>query len=209
MINRFKSFIKTALLGGLIVILPVAVLLFVFTWVFDLITGVIQPLTTLIAARAHIREVIADVLVISIILMVCFTVGVIVRTKIGKFVHEGLENRILRIAPGYSMVKEIVVQFFGSEKAAFSSVVLVKIFESDALMTAFVTDTHTDGSYTVFIPTGPNPTSGNIFHLKEEHVHHIDVKVEDAMKSIISCGAGSTTLIDSYINGCKNRIGHR
>jgi uncharacterized membrane protein len=66
------------------------------------------------------------------------------------------------------------------------------------LVSAFITDTHTDGTYTVFVPTGPNPTSGNIFHLKGEYVHPVDVPVEDAMRSIISCGAGSSRLIKQY-----------
>jgi len=63
-------------------------------------------------------------------------------------------------------------------------------------MTAFITDTHEDGSYTLFVPTGPNPTSGLIFHLAGKYVHPVDVPVQDAMRSIISCGAGSSKLID-------------
>lgn len=62
-------------------------------------------------------------------------------------------------------------------------------------MTAFVTEQHVDGSYSVFVPTGPNPTSGNIYHLKKKYVHLVDVSVEDAMRSIISCGAGSGKLL--------------
>jgi uncharacterized membrane protein len=41
------------------------------------------------------------------------------------------------------------------------------------------------------VPTGPNPTSGQIFHLPGEHVVLVDVGIDDAMRSIISCGAGS------------------
>jgi uncharacterized membrane protein len=63
-------------------------------------------------------------------------------------------------------------------------------------VSAFVTDSHDDGSYTVFVPTGPNPTSGNIYHLKGKWVHPVDVSVEDTMRSIISCGAGSSMLIE-------------
>jgi len=74
-------------------------------------------------------------------------------------------------------------------------VALVQIYGNDTLASAFVTDTHEDGSYTVFVPTGPNPTSGNIYHLPAHHVHPVDVSVEDAMRSIISCGAGSTLLV--------------
>jgi uncharacterized membrane protein len=196
--NKIKAFIKTSLIGGLGVLLPIAIFMLVFKWLFNLVTNMIQPLTTLLIAKSHLREIVADVVVIAVIISSCFIIGVIVRTKVGKFIHKNLENRILKIAPGYNMIREIVLQFIGKKKSPFSSVALVQIFESSAKMTAFVTDSHPDGSYTVFVPTGPNPTSGNIYHLEGKYVQHLDVPVEIAMRSIISCGAGSTELIKAY-----------
>jgi uncharacterized membrane protein len=197
--DKLKAFVRTSLLGGLVVILPVAISAFIFKWLFDLITDLIQPLTNLIMAKSHVLEIGADILVIIIILVICFIVGVIVKTKAGRFIHERLEDHILKAAPGYSMIKEIIVQFIGKKAVPFSSVALVQVFENSTLLTGFITDAHPDGSYTVFVPTGPNPTSGNIYHLKGEYVRHVDVPVEEAMRSIISCGAGSTTLINRYL----------
>jgi uncharacterized membrane protein len=196
--DKLRALIRTSLLGGLGVILPVAITAFIFKWLFDLITDRIQPLTNLVMAKSHIIEIMADLTVILIILGVCFIVGVIVKTKLGRFIHERLETRILKTAPGYSMIKEIIMQFIAKKTTPFSSVALVRVFENNTLMTGFVTDEHADGSYTVFVPTGPNPTSGNIFHLKRQYVQHVDVPVEDAMRSIISCGAGSSALIKGY-----------
>jgi uncharacterized membrane protein len=78
-------------------------------------------------------------------------------------------------------------------------VALVRLFGNETLVSAFVTETHPDGSYTVFMPTGPNPTSGNIYHVPGENVFPVDVSVEDTMRSIISCGAGSSTLVAKLI----------
>ena len=193
--KRIRDFLKTSLLGGLVVILPVAILIFVFKWIFNLVTNMVQPLTDLVMARSQMQEILADILVIAVILSLCFVIGVFVRTRLGKWIFQTLENKILKIAPGYSLIKETVMQFVASKKSPFSSVALVQIFGNETLVSAFVTDTHEDGSYTVFVPTGPNPTSGNIYHLEARFVHPVDVPVEDAMRSIISCGAGSTKLI--------------
>ena len=195
--NRMKSLIKTSFLGGLTVILPVAILIFVFKWIFGVVARVVQPLTDLILIKSNLREIIADLLAVAIIITVCFIVGVIVKTQIGRFIHTSLENSILKFAPGYSLIKETVMQFLGRKKNPFSSVALVQVFGNETMLTAFITDEHSDGSYTVFVPTGPNPTSGNIYHLESRFVHKVDVPVEDAMRSIISCGAGSTMLIDA------------
>ena len=198
LLNRIKSLIKTSFLGGLTVILPVAILVFVFKWVFGVVARVIQPLTDLILIKSNLREIMADLMALAIIITICFIVGVIVKTQIGRFIHTSLENSILKFAPGYSLIKETIMQFLGHKKTPFSSVALVQVFGNETMLTAFVTDEHSDGSYTVFVPTGPNPTSGNIYHLESRFVHQVDVPVEDAMRSIISCGAGSAMLIDAY-----------
>ncbi|MFQ5950090.1 MAG: DUF502 domain-containing protein [Nitrospiria bacterium] len=202
--EKVKAFFKTSLLGGMVVILPVAILLFVFKWIFGLVTDIIEPLTSLIMTTSQVQKILADMLVIGIILIGCFLVGIFVRTTLGTWIYKLFEDRILKNAPGYSLIKETVIQFIGKKKSPFSSVALVQIFGNETLVSAFVTDTHADGSYTVFVPTGPNPTSGNIYHLKGKYVHPVDVPVEDAMRSIISCGAGSTRLINRYKEICGN-----
>jgi len=193
--NRLKEFLKSTVVGGLLVILPMAVFLFILTWVFGLVRKAISPLTTVVMQKSPLQGVVADVLVIALLIVACFAVGVIVRTKLGKWLYSVLESKILLRAPGYSLIKETVSQFLGKNKSPFSSVALVQIFGNETLVSAFITDEHEDGSCTVFVPTGPNPTSGNIYHLPQDQVHPVDISVEDAMRSIISCGAGSSMLI--------------
>ncbi|MBW1852599.1 MAG: hypothetical protein JRJ15_14490 [Deltaproteobacteria bacterium] len=79
--GKVKAFIKTSILGGVAIILPTAILVFVFKWIFTLVTGFIQPLTNLIMSKSHLQEIIAHILVLGIILAVCFTVGVVVKTS--------------------------------------------------------------------------------------------------------------------------------
>ena len=76
----------------------------------------------------------------------------------------------------------------------------LKLFQNETMVTAFVTDRHNNGTVSVFVPTGPNPTSGFIYHLPEKYVHPVDVPVEDAMRSVISCGAGSDMLVKQLPN---------
>ena len=193
--NKMKTFIKTSLVGGLAVILPAVLLILIFRWLFKWVTDIIQPLTNLVLARGEFQELVADAIVIGIILVICFLVGTIVRTKVGQYIQGNLENRILQIAPGYPTIKSVVMQFIGKKKSPFSSVALVRPFENDTLMTAFITDTQGKNRSTVFVPTGPNPTTGFIFHLQKQYVHPIDISVEEAIRSVISCGAGSANFL--------------
>jgi uncharacterized membrane protein len=193
--KKIKSFLKTTIIGGLVVILPATIVVTVFRWLYVLITDWIQPLTDVLVERASLREFLADLVVISSIIGVCFLLGLVVRTGVGRFVHQKLEGKLARFAPGYKLVKETVLQFLGRKKSPFSQVALVKLYDSNTRATAFVTDEHPDGTFTVFVPTGPNPTSGQIFHLEAAKVEPLDVGVEHAMRTIISCGAGTSGLI--------------
>ncbi|MBI4844393.1 MAG: DUF502 domain-containing protein [Nitrospirae bacterium] len=208
--DRIKAFFKTSLIGGIVVILPVAVLFLLFKWIFGLVTGMIMPITDFFIEALDIlkyERIFADLMVILIIVFSCFFVGILVRTRLGKYIHRVIEENILKVAPGYSLIKETVMQFLGGKKPPFSSVALVRVFDSDTLFYAFITDTHPDGSYTVFIPTAPNPTSGNICHVKKENVYILNVPVEQAMRSVISCGAGSTPLIEAMLKKMKEERG--
>ncbi|MBN1627134.1 MAG: DUF502 domain-containing protein [Deltaproteobacteria bacterium] len=199
------AFIKTTVLGGILIILPAAILVIVFSWIYRFAIGLIHPFTMVLISQSNLPKFTADVVVIFLIVMACFLVGLFVKTKAGGLIYHSFEQRVLKAAPGYSLAKDIVAQLLGKKTSPFSSVVLVRLFGSDTLATGFIMDTHPDGIYSIFLPTAPNPTSGFIYHIKSEDVHPINVGVEDAMRSIISCGAGSEKLITAYHNQTKEK----
>ncbi|WP_372798705.1 DUF502 domain-containing protein [Pontiella sp.] len=207
MLGRTKNFLRTTIIGGVIVILPTIILVFAFRWLFGLVSKGIEPLTDLVINNIDLpdryNEAIATAIVISVIVLGCFLVGLFVRTRLGQIMFHGFENSVLSKAPGYKVVKETVNQFVGRKESPFSSVALVRIFQNDVKVTAFITDRHDDGTVTVFVPTGPNPTTGFIYHLNKQYVHPVDVTVEDAMRSVISCGAGSEKLIQGLKNNAE------
>lgn len=203
--KKLQTFIKTSVIGGLVVILPVAIMIFVVKWLLVFVADLIRPLTDVLLSQSHMQKILADIIIIAVLIAVCFLVGMFVKTRLGMWFLQGLESSLFKKAPGYSVIKETVVQLLGKDKSPFSTVALVQLFGSNTLVSAFVTDSHPDGSYTVFMPTGPNPTSGNIYHLEGQYVYPIDVPVEEAMRSIISCGAGSTRLIEAYKSKLEQR----
>ena len=200
MFERTKNFFRTTVLGGVIVILPITILIFAFRWLFGIVGSGIKPLTDLATAYiplpSRYDQPIATLLVLIVIFSLCFLVGLFIRTRLGLYLYSGLESSLLSKTPGYKMIKETVNQFFGKKVSPFSSVALIQIFQNETLVTGFVTDKHDGDIVSVFVPTGPNPTSGFIYHLPKKYVHPVDVPVEDAMRSVISCGAGSSMLIE-------------
>lgn len=194
---QLKKFIKTTLFGGVVVILPVVIIAFFLKWFFKTVTDLIQPLTNYALKHYYVPEFVADTIVIMLIILACFFVGMVVQTTIGRFFHKFFDKILIKLAPGYRLVKEVVVQLFGqNENSPFinGQVAKVKIFgeQCETEVTALITDKHTDGTYTIFMPTGPNPTSGNIYHVQASQVTLCpDIPLDSAMRTVIACGAGS------------------
>lgn len=200
--NRFQSFIKTVFIGGIVVVLPVVILVLVFGYVVKFVTGLIEPLTKLLEKHFGIAGAPADFIVIALILAVLFFIGLVVQTKFGKFIHEYIERKYLEATPGYKLIKDTTSQLMSGSKSSLSKVALVRPFDNETLVTAFITNEHSDGSFTVFVPMAP-PTSGFVFHLKASQVHSVDITAEEGMQTMISFGAGSAKLMEKYRNSAK------
>jgi uncharacterized membrane protein len=190
--KRLQRFLRTTLIGGVVALAPLTLIILLFRWVINLIGRSLTPLVNTILQdpdpNPYVKFAIY-VLTFSAILLFFFIIGLAVRTRLSRFINR-FEDRYLQKIPGYKLAKETVKQFFGKNRSFFKEVVLVDIFNSGVLMTGFITDDQGD-IISVFVPTGPNPTSGNIYHLQKERVFRTTASVDVGMKTIISCGAGS------------------
>ena len=196
--KRFQRFLRTTLIGGVVALAPLTLIILLFRWVINLIGRTLTPLVDTILQdpdpNPYLKFAIY-LLSVTAILLFFFIIGLIIRTRLFRFLNRA-EDRYLQKIPGYKLAKETVQQFFGKNRSFFKEVVLVDIFNTGALMTGFITDDQGD-IISVFVPTGPNPTSGNIYHLKKERVNRTTAPVDVGMKTIISCGAGSAEVFAS------------
>jgi uncharacterized membrane protein len=201
--KRFKNFVYTVFIGGITVILPVAILGLFFGFVVKIATGLLEPFTRLLEGSFNIHTPLTDVIVVVLLMSLAFLVGLLVRTRFGKLLYELIEKKFLEATPGYKIIRETTAQLM-SKKSPLSRVAIIKPFDSETRMTAFITNEHADGSYTVFLPMAP-PTSGFVFHLKASQVEPVEVSTQDAMKIFISLGAGSDTIIDKFQENVKRQ----
>ncbi len=196
--KRFRKFLRTTLIGGMVALAPLTLIVLLFRWVINLIGRTLTPLVDTILQdpdpNPYFKFAIYLLSFIAILLFF-FIIGLIIRTRYFRFLNRAEDRYLLKI-PGYKLAKETVQQFFGKNRSFFKEVVLVDIFNTGALMTGFITDDQGD-IISVFVPTGPNPTSGNIYHLQKERVTRTSAPVDLGMKTIISCGAGSAEVFAS------------
>ena len=188
-----RRYVRTTLLGGIAAVLPLALVILVLRWIIGLIEKYLRPIVDLFNTDSELLLFAIYVILVAAILISFFFIGVIIETRIGRFFRSALEKKYLMKIPGYKIARETVMQFFGKQKSFFSEVVLVDPFNAGTLMTGFITDDQGE-IITVFVPTGPNPTSGNIYHVPKDKVLRTRAAVDNGMRTIISCGAGSSDI---------------
>ena len=194
MMNKLKTFLGTTFIGGLVVILPLAIFALLMKWVIGIFNGILDPLVSLFPESWN--EILIKLLAAAIITMMCFGIGLAVRTQFGTSIISWIENQAFARLPFYSTIKDTVQQFFGKEKTAFSQVVLIEPFGKGAKMMGFVTDESENGLLTVFTPTAPNQTNGYVFVIHKSEVEYIQAKSDFAMRNIISLGAGMSKMVE-------------
>lgn len=191
------AIIRNNLLVGVAVMLPITIILVFLHWLYATTTEWIRPLTEFVVAKSGLGPWLADFIVIALIAIVLFLMGLVVRTRIGGFLLGLVEQGLFKNIPGYKLVKETVGQFVATDRPSpFSKVALVHLFGDEVSTTAFVTAEHDNGFLTVFVPTGPNPTSGLMFHVPANRVRILEgISVETAMRTVIGCGVGAQPIL--------------
>ncbi len=192
--RRIRNFLVTTMIGGLVVILPLAILFLLFRFLFRLVDSFLEPLASFIGLNIELNPTLIEILTFLATIVLLFLIGLFVQTRIGNNLFKWFENKWLSKIPFYSTIRETVQQFTGNKKAPFKQVVLVDAFGNGTRMTGFVVDKHDDGGYTIFVPTAPNPTNGFVFHVEPDQVKFCDVSTEDAMRSIVGMGVGSNNI---------------
>jgi len=207
--KRLRSFVSITLLGGFMVILPIAIFLWLVEWLLGLVRAMIQPLSHWLVEQTAFTNYIADVLGVLLLLCGCFLIGLFIKTTVGGWVHDQIDAWLSRLAPGYKTIREVVSQLLGGE--GNTSLLKGEVCRAYLMgraagvsVTAIVTAKHSNGDYTVYAPTAPIPTSGFVYHLSAECVDLLPhVSVEEAMRTVIACGSGSQVISEIPPNLAK------
>jgi uncharacterized membrane protein len=172
------GFVKTTLIGGLLVILPIGLALLLLLKALSTALAVVGP----IAAQLLVGTRFATPMALLLILAGCFVVGLLVRTVVGQRATRALEQRVLERVPGYTLLRSLTRRVAGEEEGQTFAVALAVI--EDALVPAFIVEEHEDGRYTVFVPSVPTPAVGAVYILPRERVHLVDVPFTRAVRCI-------------------------
>ncbi len=205
----FKKYFIT----GLVILLPLAVTIAIIGWLIDLLTAPFVSIVSsffvhlgifskgfLLISQEQIVRFVSQLLILVAIFFLVIGLGMAAR----KFFITGMLNwgdRLLLRIPVFGSVyrttKDIIKTLFASDKKTLRQVVMVAFPHEKVYTLGFVAGEAPESCskalqeeelISVLIPTTPNPTCGFLLLYKKADLIYLDMKTEDAIKFIISCG---------------------
>jgi len=184
-----REFLQNAVFGGVLVVLPIYLALVVLLKGMQSVVPLVRPFTMLLPDWVPAENLLSLVLV----LIVCFLIGVAIRTRLGRMLRERMETSLFERLPGYGLFRSLTQRLAGEGRENVWKPALVEI--EDALVPAFIIEEFEDGRFTVFVPSVPTPLAGAVYILSRDRVHALDVPFTQAIQSVSRWGAGSKDLV--------------
>ena len=190
-----REFLGNVLVGGVLIVLPIYLAVLVLLKGMQSVVGLVRPLAALLPESWPAENLLA----LALVLVVCFFVGIGVRTRWGRRLRERMEKSLFERLPGYGLLRSLTQRLAGDSEESAWEPALVEL--EDALVPAFIIEELDDGRFTVFVPSVPTPFAGAVYVLSRERVHVVDVPFTQAVRSVSRWGSGSREMVAAMRKG--------
>ncbi len=189
------AFVGSAVAGGLLILIPVYLAVLLLLKALKSVAGLVRPFTLLLPDSFPAETILSLLLVF----LICFLIGVAIRTGPGRVARERIEKALFEKIPGYALIRSLTQQMAGASDDTVWKPALAEIEE--ALVPAFIIEEFADGRYTVFVPSIPTPFAGAVYILARERVHPLDVPFTRALRVVSKWGSGAKELVAAMEGG--------
>jgi uncharacterized membrane protein len=195
MVKKIFKHLRTKILAGVLVILPLGITVFILKFVFTTLNNFVGPLGPEVAHFLFRREIPIPGLGIIIFLLLLYLLGLIATNVMGRKLV-GWADRFFTNLPIvkniYLSSKQLTDAFSTTRKGAFRQAVFVEFPQEGSFVIGFITnelfDLSAQPKVSVFIPTAFVPPMGFLLFLPKERVIPSRLTIEEAVKAIMSLG---------------------
>jgi len=203
---------KKYFVTGLVILLPLAVTIGILIFIVNFLTKPFVGMVSSFLARFDIinrgflflspEQTIkygSQLLILVMLFLFTLLLGLFARWFFIKFLislSDKILHRIPLVNKVYKTTQEIIKTIFDADKNSFQQVVMAPFPRGGSYVLGLVSresptmcsSAAGESLFSVLIPTTPNPTTGFLLMYKKEDLIFLDMKPEDAIKYIVSCG---------------------
>jgi len=180
--------IRTNILYGAAALIPIAALLLVAYYLYTFWQSVLTPLTRQFGLETWDSQITAISLAVGALLLGTFIIGWIVRTRFGSWTFDKIEERILKHIPGYGTIATLLRGFADDDQAYPAA--MASLQPGGAAVLGFVMEDLGQSHLTVFVPSAPMMTVGQIYSVPREHVELLPEAASEAATALSQWGVG-------------------
>ena len=191
---------KKYFITGLLIWVPLAATI----WVLNLLVGTLDQSLLLLPVKYRPEALFGmriPGLGAIVTLLIILLTGMLAANYFGRQLLALWENILARIPVVksiYNSIKQVSDTLFSGSGDAFRKVLLVRYPHPEAWSIAFQTNVPSSVAeklgpdyVAVFIPTTPSPVNGFYFFVKKSEAIELNIKVDQALKFIISMGVAT------------------
>jgi uncharacterized membrane protein len=200
-----ESMLRKYFFAGLVTLLPLAVtlmtILFVVNWLTKPFIGIVERLLDFLPIHSEsVIRWISQILILLFLFFFTLCLGLLARryffTTLIKMGEKAL-NRIPFIKTIYKTAREFFHTLLKGGKVTFQQVVMVPFPNEDSYVLGLISQeapkacnpqAEGESLISIFIPATPNPLSGFLIVRPRTGLIYLDMKSEDAIKYVVSCG---------------------
>jgi uncharacterized membrane protein len=199
-VTKTFGFLKTTAIGGLIFLLPLAVIGGLLGYVFNIVLLIYKPLEEYLSKYLSIDSASGTVLLfliaVGILVVLCFFSGLAARRAIARKFSQVIEQHLVMVFPKYAIYKDIVAGNLGGD-ALSPSLVPVTIQFDDAIRVGYEAGRTEQGLVIVYLPGSPDPWIGNIVLVESDRIRPLDVDFNETSAICERLGRDSAQLLQS------------
>ena len=189
------SFLKTTLLGGLFILLPIMLLWIGLKEIAGLLEAMATPIADLFPEGVFDNLTAPGVIAVLLIIGTSFILGLAAKSEWLSSIGHSIENSILNKVPMYKMLKIISRSLIDSDSGDVRPA-LVKD-GSGGGDPCYVIENHQDGRATVLLPWSPASFAGSIKIVQQSELDYLECSLDDFSRSLSQIGVG--------VEGCLNQ----
>jgi uncharacterized membrane protein len=188
--------LRDLFIDGLLLGLPLALLVALVAQALGLLSKVTEPLAERFPEFGLAGLAASELLLATAALLIVLVLGMVRRSKPGRWMAGRIERAILRKLPGFVLLKGIAAGVTGNQDRD-SHIAPVLVDLDDNTLVAFLIEAAAtpDGLCTVFVPSAPTPAAGTVMIVQAHRVRRLDASLGAAMATVTSLGMGTQALI--------------
>lgn len=182
------NFIKTTLLGGLFILLPLMLLWLGLQEISGLLIAMATPIADLFPKGPFEDLAAPGMVALVLIIAVSFILGIAARFYIMVRIGRQIENSILEKVPMYRMLKIMSGALINSD----TSEIIPALIKDGAGGgdPCYVIEKHKDGRATVLLPWSPASFAGSIKIVQQSTLETVPCSLDEFSRSISQVGVG-------------------